>query len=471
MRYSKTKADKFSLQCRQLLYALVLTLVFEGIIRKLIPSALGIGLFFLKDILCFAALFILFNKKFRSFERRMYNMSQMLFLAFIPLIIYTGNFDVRLSAFGPKQYMLFIVIALLVPSAFPVDKEEEFKKFCAFLALLLLPTTLVAMLQNALPPTHWLNLGVGGDSLKAFSAAGYLRVSSTFSFTAQFSWFLNFVCVFFMIRFFLLPVYANKFLKMVERLMPIILGSMLIVGAFITGGRTAVLGCGSCLALGFLISGLRSPQWLFSKGILVGAIAALGLVVLSAAKPEFFAAYTARSQGTETMSHADEVESRVLGGFVDWVGWFENQKLSSFLLGNGLGVMSNGSDQISPYAKEIRSSGFWTESDIASTFWEGGLYLAVIWYGFRLAVILFSIEIWRTLKKTSYALASSFLLSYIIITGIIGTLGIQPPVAIWWFLCIGALITIKNFDSAQQPPLSRPSPFPQQLPSLQQMPV
>ncbi len=443
---NQAKVDRVSLQCRWLLYALVLTLVFEGIVRKLLPSALGLGLFFLKDLICFAAIYLLFNSKFRNYEGKMYGIWKVLFIAFIPIILYTGTFDVKLSVFGLKQYLLPIVITLLVPSAFPGNSVEAFKKFSAFLAFLLIPTTLVAVLQNSLPSSHWLNKSVGGGDLAGFSAAGYLRVSSTFSFTAQYSWFLNSTCVFLMTRFFLPPTYANKLLRPIEKLMPAVLSLMLITGAFITGGRTAVLGCGSCLFLGFLICGVKRPQLLFSKGLLIVLISAMSLSALSAFRPEFFAAYYARSQGTETMSHKDEVQERILGEFTSWMGWFEDQKLLPFLFGNGLGVMSNGSEQISAYAGEKKWGGFWTESDVASTFWEGGLYLAIIWYGFRLYMIFFCFRMWTSTKTTSYGMASSFLLSHVVIMGILGTLGIQPPVFFWWCLCIGAMIAIKNFD-------------------------
>lgn len=438
--------DKVANQCEKLLYALVITLVFEGILRKVLPSAFSIGLFFVKDLMCIYGIQILLKKKLTGLEERISYMWRVLFGAFIPLILYTGFFDVKLSLFGPKQYLLFIITALLVPTAFPAYKVNEFKKFFAFLAFLLVPTTLVAIVQISLPSSHWLNQGVGGSNLQGFSAGGYLRVSSTFSFTGQFSWFLNSACVFFAIRFFLPPTYTNRNMRSIDKYMPYLLVLMLIIGAFITGGRSAVLGCGACMLLGVLLSGFKRPQWVFSKGILMGLFVAFGITVISAVKPEFFAAYTARSQGTETTSHSEEIGERLLSEFVGWTSWFNKQELVSMLLGNGLGVMSNGSDQISSYSQGIRADGFWTETDMATTLWEGGLYLAFIWYGFRLSIIVFCLRIWRSLTNTSHILASSFLMSYIIIIGVNGTLGIQPPVAIWWFLCVGSMITIKNLE-------------------------
>jgi hypothetical protein len=81
---------------------------------------------------------------------------------------------------------------------------------------MIIPTTLVAVLQNSLSSSHWINLSVGGESLEAFSAGGYLRVSSTFSFTAQYSWFLVAESFFLAASFFMPPrefFYLGKNLK------------------------------------------------------------------------------------------------------------------------------------------------------------------------------------------------------------------------------------------------------------------
>lgn len=41
-----------------------------------------------------------------------------------------------------------------------------------------------------------------------------------------------------------------------------------------------------------------------------------------------------------------------------------------------------------------------------------------------------------------------FLLANVIINGVLGTLAIQPPVAIWWWLSVGAIGVIYNFDKS-----------------------
>jgi len=50
--------SRSQLRIHRCLCALVLTLLFEGIVRKLAPSFLGIGIFFLKDLVGVVLLYL-----------------------------------------------------------------------------------------------------------------------------------------------------------------------------------------------------------------------------------------------------------------------------------------------------------------------------------------------------------------------------------------------------------------------------
>ncbi len=447
IRINKQSAQ-LSILLERLLYAIVSLLVFEGLIRKLVPAAMGMVVFFLKDILCLYAIYLTSPIKLPGLSAWLRSCWTGLIILYIPLLVYTAFLDLPLSLFGAKQYLLYAIAGLIVPLAFPSERVEQFKRFASFFALLLIPTTIVSILQNALPDTHWLNLTVGGTPMTEFSAGGYLRVSSTFSFTGQYSWFLNAVCAFMIIGFFLPPYDGNSsyFLKTV---MPVLLGITLTVGVFITGGRTAVLGNAGCILIGFILSSWKSPSASIRKGLLAGFFVIPAFWLLHEIKPEFFAAYEARSSGHGDASHEDEIQERILGSFLNWTEWYGDQDVASMLIGNGLGVMSNGSDRISTYANSIRSTGFWTEGDIPSTAWEGGIYLMIIWYGFRLMVVLYCFRAWQSMKDYKYSAVASFLLANVVINGIMGNIGMQPPLAIWWWLSVGAIITIHGFEKGR----------------------
>jgi hypothetical protein len=439
------QSDKAAIRCERLLYAIVTTLVFEGLIRKVVPSALGLVIFFIKDFLCLYALYLVTTVRLPGLATWLNTRWKIVAVLFIPLLIYTAFLDLPLSVFAAKQYLLYAGVSLLVPLAFPENRVEQFKRFALLFALLLIPTTTVAILQNSLPPSHWLNLSVGGESLQGFAAAGFLRVSSTFSFTGQYGWFLNAVCAFIISGFFL-PSHHSKRSFFWRTAMPLASGILLTIGVFITGGRTAVFGNAGCILVGFALSVWKSPVTSVRKGLLVGLFLIPSFWLLHELKPEFFAAYDARSAGTEDVSNQEEMQDRILGGYTDWTNWYGEQELTSILIGNGLGIMSNGSDKISNYASTIRSTGFWMEGDVSATVWEGGIYLMLLWYGFRFAVIVFCLRLWQSMKNPDYSLVSSFMLANVIINGVMGNMAMQPPIAIWWWLSVGSIIAVYGFD-------------------------
>jgi hypothetical protein len=448
MAKNKITGEKLVVQRRRLLYILIFTLIFEGLVRKLLPPVVGVAIFFLKDLLCLIALLSVLKVHFRGRSERLSRYWRIVFFAIIPVLIFTGFHETLLIFFGLKQYLLYVVVGLLVPLAFPPGHQEEFKRFVAIFVYTLIPTTIIAVLQNSLPPSHWLNLSVGGDSLEKFSAGGYLRVSSTFSFSGQYEFYLNVVCSFLGARFFLEPKFKWTFLnnRFVRNYITIISSVLLLIGAFITGGRTAVLGCAACLIIGVFFAGIKSPKLILGKGLVMFVVMLVALTVLQQLKPEFFAAYNKRSEDTKEYSSSNELYGRVEGNFFGWTNWAFVQDFSSLLFGNGLGVMSNGSDKVSSYAASVRANGFWTEADLPTTVWEGGLYLLLVWYGFRLSIIIFCFKMWLSTKTKIYAFSTSFLMGIVIVDGVFGTISIQPPLAIWWWLSVGAIIAIAAFD-------------------------
>lgn len=439
--------EKEKVTSRRIFYTLILLLVFEGLMRKLLPSALGLALFFLKDVLCLLALFLIVkSQQINGYSLRLVRSWKIVFIAFIPLFLNTIFRDAILGFFGLKQYLLFTVVALLMPVAFPMEDAKSFKTFVNVFTLMLIPTTIIAVIQNSLPGSHWLNLSVQGESLEGFAAAGFLRVSSTFSFTGQYSWFLNIVCMFLAVRLTMPEIATKKHSKFGERNISIILIISLLIGAFITGGRTAVLGSGLCLTIGFLLSSFKAPSKILVKGVAAIIGVFLLVMILRTVKPEFFAAYDKRSTGTEEISHSEEIELRVFRDAFHWAEWLFEQDFVTVLIGNGIGVTSNGSDKISAYASNIKAEGLGAESDFDATSWEGGMYLMVLWYGFRIWAISFCFEIWRNIKGKEYGVAASFLMAYVFVTGLYGALSKQPPISIWFWLAFGGVLTISRLD-------------------------
>jgi hypothetical protein len=425
-------------KARKLIYASLILLVFEGLLRKLAPGGLSIVIFFLKDLLCLLGLYFIINTQLSATSKKTARVFKSLIILMYPLLLYNLFIDPILIVWGGKLYLLYCVMAILVTMAFPPDYSNKFVFFSILINSLIIIAVLVGLYQLNLPPSHWLNRGVGGESLEAFSAAGQLRISSTFSFAGQYAYFLVFGCsLFFSFFFFHLK---NRKISVYYILINLFTLMLLLVGAFSTGGKTAVLGEITIILIGFLLIMFNNPLFAVRKLILPFLFLALLFPVLQTWKPEYFAAYVERSEGKGGSN--DDILERVFKPFAGLID-------GSFF-GNGLGVMTNGSDKVSTYAASIRSTGLWTENDFMTIIWEGGLYLALIWYGFRLFIIFYSFRILRSLKDNNYYGAAAFLFAYILVQGLIGTFTLQPPVAIYFWICFGFLICIQNFDEFNQ---------------------
>ena len=427
---------------------LVISLIFEGLVRKLAPGFLGMPIFFFKDILTLCLLTLILKAKMNAVAARWLKAMALLGALLLPCILMTAIGSPVLAGFGAKQYLLFPTVAVAMCTAYlPYHRQQLFTLF-RLIAWSVVVTTLVAVAQNRLPASNWLNLSVAGTDLSNFSAGGYLRVSSTFPFVGQYCYYLNAMC-------YCLPVYFFIHDSMRERAVKIqalAFTGLVLIGTFVTGSRTSVVGSAGILcAGGLLLAVCGGPKALVRILIpVIAGIALLGLMQL--VSPELFAAYNTR---TSEASHNVELAERIQHGLLGWTDGWEDAPPSLF--GYGLGVMSNGSDKLSAYAAQWRANGFWTETDQATTFFEGGWYLVLVWYGFRFWVIFRTFTLALRLRQMNFRIAACFAWGFVAIIGLTGTLAIQPPEAIWWWLAVGLITCLSRFDQ-MRPMKKRPQP-------------
>jgi hypothetical protein len=428
----------------QLLCLLTFTVIFEGIARKIAPLSLGIPIFFLKDALTVVLLLLSLKGESNAEASHLLGVMRLIVLLLFPCIALTAFHDPLLAVFGVKQYALFPTVAVAMCVAYIPNGFQELFSLFRLIAFSVIVTTAVAVAQNRLPAGSWLNLTVGGENNSIFARGGYMRVSSTFPFVAQYCFYLNALCYCLAAFLFLKNLVAARG----AIVLTVVFVGLFIVGTFVTGSRGAVIGNAAILSAGGLLC-------LFFVGVKalvkLSALGGLGIVLLGVMQsqhPEFFAAYQARVDGSGgEEAHTIEMENRIENGLLGWIDGSRRAPPSIF--GYGLGVMSNGSDKLSAYAAEWRSNGFWTETDQATTFFEGGWYLVFVWYGFRFWVIIYSVALVRKLECLELRLVACFAAGFILVTGVVGTLAIQPSLAIWWWLAVGLISCIANFDRAQ----------------------
>lgn len=421
---------------RRIIFLLVFTLVFEGILRKFVPGAVSKLLIFAKDGICLLILFQVLQMRPKGRLASLLDGYSAFAVLLVPLIAMAAYRDPLLAVFGAKQYLLFACIGVAVPLAFASNVPRNSSSIAWVCALMVLPAVGLALVQVVLPSSHWLNLSVSGEDLSGFSAGGRMRVSGTFPFVSQFSWFLTFVLGAIVLTFFLPP--RTGWRALVTK--PFIIFPLFILGNFLTGSRQAVLGnlFAMLLGAGFLLMRGRGKNLGRLGAFAIGIVVAL--VVSQIVFPEAFVAYETRTEGSGNLGlESAEFGSRIGYALFGWT-WYADY-VDPGPMGYGLGVMSNGVQQISGYAASVRERVGWGEVDLANTFLEGGPYLVIIWMGFRLFVIYLCLRAYFEIRSSVFQVSGAFMLAYIIINGLFGTLGIQPPLQIWWWLAIGMLFT------------------------------
>ena len=211
---------------------------------------------------------------------------------------------------------------------------------------------------------------------------------------------------------------------------------LLVVSSYVTGSRGAVLIDLAIIAIAGTLSLLKFQV---RSAIRVVFILCGLLLILVAARyvlPDAFAAYSEREQG-QLIGASSEIQQRIYDAIFGWMGGVFNTPF----LGYGLGIMSNGSQMISSYAQQYRAF-TWTETDFATTLFEGGLYLVIVWYSFRYFVIYQVVKRFLGMVSSEPSIPCAFCAGYVTIIGFTETLALQPPIAIWFWLAVGTALVI-----------------------------
>jgi hypothetical protein len=355
-----------------------------------------------------------------------------------------------------KQYLLYPVVALGFVTAFEYSPLSEIVRMMRRVTFLIVPTTIIAVIQQHLSPDHWLNLSVEGAQLGNFSSAGHLRISSTFSFVAQYCAFLNFALVTAVVS-----LHGLGALRRWQQLFFIAMLPAIFLCSYMTGSRGAVMGNLGALAIGIGLIILRLDLRNTIRIIGIGTGILIVIFTCQFFDPDLFSTYSVREQG-RLVGVSDEIMDRVYDSFFGWT----NGVIGVPVLGYGIGIMSNGSDQFSQYADIYRAKGAWTETDFATTLFEGGPYLIIVWYGFRYFVIFDTTRRVLSRLRADVAVPAAICQGFVIIIGLLGTLSIQPPIAIWWWLGVGLTLTFwlrSHEPVGDEPGLEGPVPVVRKL--------
>lgn len=158
----------------------ILLLIFEGALRKWIFPSLATPLLVVRDPL--ALFLIIVSLKENVLKPNIYWVSFIVlgFVSFITAILF-GHSSLPVALFGARALLLQFPLIFVIGLTF---NRNDVKKVGQFFIALLIPMTILTIIQFYSPQNAFVNRGVGGDMEGAGfgGALGYFRPPGTFSF-------------------------------------------------------------------------------------------------------------------------------------------------------------------------------------------------------------------------------------------------------------------------------------------------
>ncbi|MFN2477048.1 MAG: hypothetical protein ABR526_12005 [Chthoniobacterales bacterium] len=361
---------------RQLIWLYFWLLIIEGALRKWVAPALSNPLLIIRDPVVIA-IYVLAIRA-RIFPRNgwmtaLWIISLLtLSASFIPLWPYLPPERIALvSGFGFRANFVHLPLIFVMQKAL---RLEDVKKFGWWTLLVLIPMTVLMVLQFRASPDAFVNRTAGGEGESMLAALGKVRTSATFSFVIGVVSYFS-IATAFLIWGALKRVYPNWLL--------LSSAMALVIGIAVSGSRSVVGACAVVVAsLGVVL--ILRPSAVNRFGQILLATVLLGWIlskvpILKEGLDVLTTRFTDVAEATE-QSVAKDVFTRSMSGFTD--GLYVLTKAP--FLGYGLGVGTNAG------AKFLigRSTFLLSEGEWSRIFLESGPVLGLAFVLFRCGLAL-----------------------------------------------------------------------------------
>lgn len=394
--------------------------VFEGLLRKWILPQASELIYFLKDMIFVGAYIgFLAHKKEVIFKtaqitRLEYFLKSLLFL----LLIWMGfqALNPRLGSpllglFGMKFYLLFIPLMWMMPYLF--KSKEELERFLRNYLLLAIPICLLGLIQFFSPLNSPINTytdsPVGTELVGTFHGSGRIRVTSTFSYIGGMATFLSFC-----FGIFLGLLGSNTSSNKIWTLFGSIELLLLLLGTFMNGSRSVMVTMLILMAGFFVLQGFKGAER-FSRRL--APLIFLGVLVFSFAfgfsnnikEPiESFAARTTENSdlGSRIINQVlQPIDLFQLTGMDGYGVGSTHQGVTAFQIKLGLPA----SVALPNYHAEDHTKRI--EAEPGKVFMELGPIGFLLWYGFRVTILL---SLWRTYSRLEDTILKQLALSAVL---------------------------------------------------------
>jgi hypothetical protein len=365
----------------------LLTIVFEGAVRKWLTAGATAPLLLLRDVT--AVCLVLYAWRGGFLQRHPKITTVM--VAWTCCVIIWSLLQVMLGqnspivlAIGLRFWLLYTWFAV---AAAATMNEADYRVSIRLVALIMIVLAPLAVMQHYSAQGSTINRQVDGDEESVFVVVeGVVRTTGTFSFTSGYAAFILLAAP-------LILGFLGAFKhKRMQWVFALTVFAALLMGTVVSGSRTAVLSAGGLLAV--YIGG----RIMFARGrdkakALIAAFMAAGL--LGAFVYFFSDAVSVTQERFETAAGSENLFDRILIVFFG-----EPTVMSDFTwLGGGLGAGSNVATSLRAGAENFGLS----ESEAGRILLEGGL-LGFAYIALKLVVVAVALlYCWRLSRRTHSA--------------------------------------------------------------------
>jgi hypothetical protein len=376
------------LNWRQSIKAVLVLLVFEGVLRKWVFPDASEAIYFLKDVILIGA-YVNYYGFARNLHRPHLRNSLLTILIFLAsgwCLFQAWNPSLGsplVGLFGLRNYLLYIPLIGLTPALF--DTEEALYRFLRNYLLLLIPVGLLGVAQFFSPADSFLNVYAPGETAVAtFGVTTNARVTGTFSYISGYAVYLL-VCFSLLIPMLTISQPPRwRWLTIVELL-------LLVVNGFMNGSRGLILGC-ILILLGYFLVKIVTQTASTLRLLKQFTVPIVAVAITSVIW--FYPAIDAFWQ--RTTSNQD-IPRRIAGGFLEPLYFFQYKELDGF----GTGA----THQATPALRRIlglpggEAIPVGYEAEMGRITLELGPLGFLFWYGLRLALIGLLWQVHRRLSR------------------------------------------------------------------------
>lgn len=365
-------------QLRVALWLYFWLLFTDGILRKWLLPGLSTQLLLVRDPIAIFCMLrgwaYLWHSSSRIWIQSIYLIGVSSFL----LALTVGHGDFITAAYGVRIFLFHLPLIFLFPCVF--DRDDVFI-FCRVVVSLVIPMTILIVIQSSLPATHILNIAPGGEGTAVFAGAlDRFRPPGVFSFINGLALFYGFAFASLMALLFGM---SSRRFNNILRLVPI--GVSLVIAIPVSMSRSLLFAY-ALVFIALVISFVISATPITS---LVRSFSLIALVVIvGISVPTFKSSVSAFSSRWHDAAEVESSGNGVVGVLNSRVFTSLLKPLSQShtapLLGYGIGMGTNvGSQRLTGKFQYLIAEDSWE-----ATLGEHGLFLGFFLLTWRLLLML-----------------------------------------------------------------------------------